>query len=273
MTSIKTKGDSILFCNLSDEDITHFTGFSSCSHFQEFIEQLINFEPNLLQNELVGFVVLGKPASQGLPNCYKLAAADQLVLTLMKIKHNYEDLWIKTLYKLSDFSLKEIFKIWTNSIFKYFQTLNFWDNRVILKDNFTCVICTLNIRFRQGKQIKSQKHLIALDSKSNVCFNSQLYSQDTPNQQILIESGILDKLDPLSDIVSIDKGYNALDLLKSRRIQMTIPKSQKSDSTQPTVYKVKQNRITMDILQLPEEELSKVVMVSNMIFSYIRLTE
>jgi hypothetical protein len=72
--------------------------------------------------------------------------------------------------------------------------------------------------------------------------------------------------------VLIDPSYKAADLLKSRNIQTTLPKNFQNQGK--TTFRVKQNKITCDILDISDkEELEKIVLVSNMLVNYIHLVQ
>lgn len=125
--------------------------------------------------------------------------------------------------------------------------------------------------------VKSLKYMIAIDSesKSNVCFNSTLYPYETPNHTIFTESGILDKFDYATDIIRIDKSYEVGDLLRQMKIKTALPKEQSNQQSKTvTAYKIKQNKITMELIEnFDRDELDKIVIVSNLLFNYIRITE
>lgn len=123
--------------------------------------------------------------------------------------------------------------------------------------------------------VKSLKYMIAIDSESNVCFNSTLYPYETPNHTIFTESGILDKFDSATDIIRIDKSYEVGDLLRQMKIKTALPKEQSNQQSKTvTAYKIKQNKITMELVEnFDRDELDKIVIVSNLLFNYIRITE
>lgn len=95
--------DTILFSHLKDEEVTYFTGFLSRTQLQNFLEEIYNFSITIIEQ------------AQELSN---LLVIDQLIMTLMKIKHNYEDVWLQVLYKLSLDVYLKIFSCWIDSIYR-----------------------------------------------------------------------------------------------------------------------------------------------------------
>lgn len=179
------------------------------------------------------------------------------------------------MYKVSESTIQKVFNAWTNVIHRYFGTLNFWSLRSIEENAFTIIVCALSIKYRSEKAtIESYKYIIALDSKSNVCFSSGLYDPTTTNHDVLIESGLINKLDSSKDIALIDNSYGAAELLKAQNIRTSLPKTAKQ-SQGKTVYRVKQNKITCDIFRgvYDKNQLEKIVLVSNMLVNYIQLVQ
>lgn len=95
--------DTILFSHLKDEEVTYFTGFLSRTQLQNFLEEIYNFSITIIEQ------------AQELSN---LLVIDQLIMTLMKIKHNYEDVWLQVLYKLSHDVYLKIFSCWIDGIYR-----------------------------------------------------------------------------------------------------------------------------------------------------------
>lgn len=71
----------------------------------------------------------------------------------------------------------------------------------------------------------------------------------------------------------IDKSFNIQDLLKERNINTTLPTKLAGSENNKTVYRVKQNRITIEhVRDIDDKEmLEKIVYTSNMLISYTDL--
>ena len=154
---------SIFYGNIDEKSLLYFTG-CSFQKFSYLLDGLINFKPSLS-------IKLGIFPS----------FADQLIMTLSKFKHNYDWIFYRVMYGSSVINIENIFQTVTTLLHDYFKSSDFWLARKSEKGNYTVLFFIL--------PMKLSKFLIALDSKSNVIFCSNLYL-NTTNREIILDTKV-----------------------------------------------------------------------------------
>lgn len=164
-----------------------------------------------------------------------LSIKDQLLMTLMKYKKNYEYTDMAYWYKCNRNLVSQIVHIWTDIMYITFKRIDFWKLKYERSDLYTIMLDCTEIpierptdpsiqqqTFSTYKNTNTFKSLIGNDEAGSIVYVSNLYSGSISDREIVKRCNILDILTP-GDAVLADRGFNISDLLEEKGILLNIP--------------------------------------------------
>lgn len=160
---------------------------------------------------------------------------DQLLITLMKYKKNYEYTDLSIFFRIHRNTISKIVHIWTDILFICFQKVDFWELRYTRDDLYTVMLDCTEIPIEKPKDANMQqvtwsnykntntfKSLIGNDEAGSITFISDLFVGGISDREIVKKSGILDKLQS-GDCVLADRGFVISDLLEEKNVLLNLP--------------------------------------------------
>lgn len=160
---------------------------------------------------------------------------DQLLITLMKYKKNYEYIDLAMYFGIHRNTISRIVHIWTDILFICFHKVDFWEMRYTRDDLYTVMLDCTEIPIEKPKDANMQqvtwsnykntntfKSLIGNDEAGSIIFISELFVGGISDREIVKKSGILDKLQP-GDCVLADRGFVISDLLEEKNVLLNLP--------------------------------------------------
>ncbi|XP_069105937.1 uncharacterized protein [Argopecten irradians] len=148
--------------------------------------------------------------------------------------------WICLLYEelklINVFPSKELVKQTTPSVFKPFKNVRIILDCTEIFIQRSSSLINQNLTFSNYKHHNTLKFLIGITPSGVISFVSEAWGGRISDRQIVIESGLLDLLEP-GDNVMADKGFTIADLLKERLCTLNIPPF-KGKSNQFTIKEV-----------------------------------
>lgn len=207
-----------------------------------FEEPLVSFD-KLKPSELLHFTGLTPKRFEFLYKRAKVLKSsvecclfkDQLLITLMKYKKNYEYTDLSIFFRINRNTISRIVHIWTDILFICFQKVDFWELRYTREDLYTVMLDCTEIPIEKPKNANMQqvtwsnykntntfKSLIGNDEAGSIIFISDLFVGGISDREIVKKSGILDKLQP-GDCVLADRGFVISDLLEEKNVLLNLP--------------------------------------------------
>ncbi|XP_070378855.1 uncharacterized protein [Dermacentor albipictus] len=225
-----------------DNSMQFYTGLSSYKHFQCFLLYLKPGENACnvyLENESTPGDVKGRPR--------KLEPAEELFLTLMKLKTGFFHLHLGHIFGVSASTVSRVFSGWINFMYIQLGKLTLWvprskidrhmppafrelypSTRVII--DATEVKCEVpsSLVLQSGtystyKSANTFKALIGVAPNGLLTFASELFMGSLSDREIVIRSGFLDLNFAPGDTVMADKGFKIKDLLQEKGVGLNLP--------------------------------------------------
>lgn len=166
-----------------------------------------------------------------------LRAIDEYFLVMCRLRQDFAEEHLATLFGISVSTVSRIFITWINFMYLKLGQINIWPSREIIDEtmpadfkinySFTRVIidCTevrcqmpssLHLNgelFNNYKNHTTLKSLVGISPGGAITFISQLYTGSISDREIVIRSGFLDLPFSNGDSVMADKGFTIEDLL------------------------------------------------------------
>ena len=191
-----------------------------------------------------------------------LSLDDQLLLVLVKLKHDFDFIHIGHLFGVSNNAAGLLFTDWINYMYFHGSSVSIWPHRDIFKEtmpvkfkeDFPNVVVTLDgteIKVQKPSSLAAQsqlysdykscttlKGLVGVDPRGSVTFISTLYSGAASDKQMTKECGLLKTIKQLivngyikeGDAVMVDKGFDIKSEIESLGLQLLIPPTAPSES-------------------------------------------
>lgn len=185
----------------------------------------------------------------------KISLQDQLLLTLIKLRLNFEFKHIAHLFKISPQDAGALFKNWINYMFHRFGSVPVWPEREDIisnmpkkfKEDFPSCFLILDgteLKLERPNSLRSQsqcysdyksattlKGLVGIDPRGSFLFISMLFSGSISDKEITTKSGLLDFLQQLMDCgklkqgdgVMVDKGFLIRGEIEKLGLKLLIP--------------------------------------------------
>lgn len=244
-TILTNKIDQFLSYNLlTDKEIKYFSGFNS----QRF-------------DCLYNFLTATNPKLP-IATC---PSKDQLLITLLKYKHNFDYATIGYLFRVPPRTIGNIFGFWTDHIHKNLKSVDFWSLGNKDPDKYRAIIdCTEipvqksenpiyhQLTYSNYKNRPTFKSLVAIDEAGKIIFCSELYGGSTSDRQIVTLSKFAELPEEGTTILA-DRGFEISDILEKRNVALNIPpflrgKKQLSESEVMETRRIANRRIHVERL-------------------------
>lgn len=204
----------ISYSFLSDRQLKHLSGF--------------------YQNEFKLICDFFKTAERHY-NC-ALHMEDEILLTLMKLRHNYYYRSLEMLFDVSNRIVPKIVNFWVNHIYVLLKSVNFWATKCKRSDEEYDIIidCTeipieksndpviQQATYSQYKSTNTFKVLVGCTEYGAVTYVSDVYGGCISDRRIIEESGFLNLLQK-NNYVLADRGFDISDLLENKGVHLNIP--------------------------------------------------
>jgi hypothetical protein len=180
---------------------------------------------------------------------------DQLLLTLVKLRLNFEFKHIANLFQISPQDAGALFRGWINYMYYRFGSVSIWPDREIIqmqmpekfKADFPTTIVILDgteLKVERPSSMRSQsqcysdyksattlKGLVGIDPRGSFTFISMLFSGSISDKEITKQSGLLKLLKQLLDSgklksgdgVMVDKGFLIREEIEELGLKLYIP--------------------------------------------------
>lgn len=184
-----------------------------------------------------------------------ISLEDQLLLTLMKLRLNFEFKHLGNLFKMSPQDTGVVFRTWVNYMFYRFGEVTVWPDRSIIQQNMPTkfrdefpdtfiILDGTELKVQKPSSLRSQsqcysdykssttlKGLVGVDPRGSFTFISTLFSGSISDKEITTESGLLVLLQQLLDCgklkpgdgVMVDKGFLIKDEIEKLGLKLLIP--------------------------------------------------
>lgn len=189
-------------------------------------------------------------------SCWRtIKVEDQLLLTMIKLRLNFDHKHLSNLFLISQQDSSLIFTNWINFMFFKFGSVPIWPHRDVIMEKMPskfkaefkkCMVVLdgTEIKIQRPSSLTSQsqcysdyksattlKGLIGVDPRGSVIFISTLFSGSTSDKEISTKSGLLDHLKTLLDCnmletgdgVMVDKGFNIKDEIEGLGLEFIMP--------------------------------------------------
>lgn len=224
--------------------IKYYTGFS-----KETFLQIFKF---LVPNDDIPLTYLGKGK---LKQIKKVSLKNQLLLTLCKLRNNFDLLDLGHRFSISAQTAGVIFNSWLNYMYLRFGEVSIWPHRDVISEHmpanyrndfpntFAILDCT-ELRIQRPSSLKAQsqtysdykssntlKGLVAIDPRGSVIFSSMLFAGSMSDKEIFLQCGFKDQLEQLieagylvnGDGLMADKGFKIEDCVAEVGLKLNIP--------------------------------------------------
>ncbi|KAJ8299946.1 LOW QUALITY PROTEIN: hypothetical protein KUTeg_021465 [Tegillarca granosa] len=230
-----------------------FKYYSGFSH-----ERFMNIYNFLVKDETLPF----KPSVA--VKCIKsMPVKDQLLLTLMKLRQNFDNIHLANLFLFIHRIV--IFSNWINFMFFHFGSVSIWPHRDVIIQNmpskFKCdfpetmiildgtkmkiqrptALTTQSQMYSDYKSATTVKGLIGVDPRGSVTFISMLFSGAISDKAISSQSGLFDTMRKMIDCgmlkegdgVMVDKGFNIREEIEMLGLRLVIPPNAPCEGQMP----------------------------------------
>lgn len=164
---------------------------------------------------------------------------EQLLLTLLKYRHNWEYRMLSIIFKIRTCTAKTIFIFWTRLLYNRLESIDFWKLRSKNDGEYVAILdCTeiptekpsapdiQQATFSKYKNTNTFKTLVAIDEQGVVIFVSDAYGGCVSDNRIVELSGIVDLLSE-GDYILADKGFEQTDVLSAKGVVLNRPPTKK----------------------------------------------
>lgn len=160
---------------------------------------------------------------------------DFLFITFAIYKHKIPLEMASTMFNTDIKTIKRIFERTTDTLYERLNQFNFWDHRLQKPLRYNAIFNSIEIQVTrsadplirnltesQNMRNKSTfKCLVVTDERDYIIFCSNLYGGCTSGRKIVMDSGILERLEP-EDCILTDKEFIIHDFCSARNIGMEI---------------------------------------------------
>ena len=184
-----------------------------------------------------------------------MGLGEQLLLTLMRLRHNFGVMDLASRFCISQQSVSDIFLVWLDHMYLMLGAISIWPHRDHIIENMpnqfrsefpttlAIIDCTelktqkpssLKLQSQMYSDYKSNttlKGLVACDPMGNIIFVSELFTGSMSDKEITEKSGFYKLLQQLvdagyvkhGDSVMADKGFTISDDLEKIGLRLNIP--------------------------------------------------
>lgn len=180
------------------------------------------------------------------PSSSSMPAADQILMTLMKLRQNFVMAVLARQFHVSDTLVSKTVGLWIDIMGEHCKILVPWLPRDVIKatsppvfrvwfPDTTCVIDCTETVLQKPKNLDSRsecyshyysnntvKYLVATACSGVIIFISEAYGGKCSDRYIVRDSGFLDLL-RCGDEVMGDRGFTIRDWLEERRVNLIMP--------------------------------------------------
>lgn len=212
----------LVVSNLTDDEIKYLTGHSK-NEFNVIFDFVLSEHINVVW------------PYQSLP------LKEQLLMTLMKYRLNYDFIFLGTVFKISHKAVSTVFRHWTHLLYGAFSTVNFWKTRAKAEELYTVILDCTEIAIEKPtlpekqqatwssyKNCNTFKGLVGIDEAGTVIFVSDLFGGAASDDVIVARSSVLDLLAE-GDYILADRGFEATDALAEKGIILNKPPKKKGE--------------------------------------------
>nr|XP_029736119.1 uncharacterized protein LOC115270923 [Aedes albopictus] len=170
---------------------------------------------------------------------YRIPLKEQLLLTLIKYRHNWEYRMLAIIFKIREGTAQEIFIFWTKLLYNRLETIDFWSMRSRNDGEYVVILdCTeipvekpaapdlQQATFSKYKNTNTFKTLVAIDEQGVILFVSNIFGGCVSDNRIVEMSGIVDLLSE-GDFVLADRGFEQIDALSAKGVVLNRPPRKK----------------------------------------------
>lgn len=189
-----------------------------------------------------------------LTESHKYCKREALLLMLFKLRHNLDFKMIEFIFQINRQDVSAIFKEVTEKLYDVLRQINIWDTSYISCKCYRCIFdcteifvirledpSTHQLTFSFYKHRPTFKLLVSCDERGAVNYISELFVGSITDREIVIKSGILDKLKRGESILA-DRGFDISDLVEGKGVILNIPPFLKGKK-QLSHYEVMKTRI------------------------------
>lgn len=232
------------------EVVKYYTGFIDYEHFMYF------------------FSCLGPAAFHLSYQSGILTVADELFLTLMKLRQAKDDEELGYLFDISRYVVANIFRTWVNFMYFQLKELNLWlpkeivsqtmpsdfrrkypSTRVILDATEVPILKPQNLRDQSAtwsnyKNKNTLKCIVGISPHGVVTYVSDSYGGAASDRQIIERSSLISGgMFEFNDSIMADRGIMVQDLFSSQNVHVNTPTTMRGINQLPASTVVKDRRI------------------------------
>jgi hypothetical protein len=206
-----------------------------------------------------------------------LPVEDQFFLTLIKLRLNRGNFELSRMFKISEFTVSNIFLTWINFLYRQWKELDIWPKKSVVQyfmpqdfakkfpstrliiDGTECSIVkpknpiAQQATFSTYKNKNTLKALISATPGGLISHITSAYGGSASDRQLVERSGLQNLCDPRDSIMA-DKGFNVQDIFAPYDIAINLP-----------TFLKKKNRITGSTLRSDRMISSKRVHIERVI--------
>lgn len=261
---------------------TNMANISQIYHINHFSDEAIHIHTGLTCREKFDMVLSTLGDGRFHLSYYyeskpRLCVEDQLLLTLMKLRHHPSNKILACNFNINPKMVSNIFITWINFIYLQWKRIMWWPERELVHffapdgfkksypktrailDGTECPIHkpsnprAQRATFSTYKNRNTAKVVVGITPSGLVSYVSQAYGGSASDRQIVERSDLMQLTDP-GDELMVDKGFNCEDLFISNRVTLNIP----------TFFK-KKNRLNSETVIKDRKIASKRVHVERVI--------
>jgi len=219
-----------------DKDLHYYTGLLNYEHLQMIL--------NILGDSVNNLIYYTKGGMEGKSKRI-LEPEDELFLTLMKLRKNFDYHDLSVRFGISLSSVSNIFITWINLLYCVFKEINIWPMRssVVNYEKFkgnsetpsTVIIdCTefgiekpsnpiaQQVTWSSYKNRNTVKVLVGINESGAVIFISEAYGGSVSDRELFEKCGIIDRLRS-GDVILCDRGFLIQDLVAHIDVKVNMP--------------------------------------------------
>lgn len=198
-------------------------------------------------NQFMFFFHIVGPAVNQLKNkCLVLSPADQLFMTLIKLRQAKEDYKLSLMFEISETSVSKVIITWINFLYYQLKEIDIWPSRQIIDqhmpEDFRCkfgktrvILDATEIPIKKPSHVEGQsmmwssykhkntiKTMITCTPRGAVSFISDSYAGSASDRQIIEKSSLLNNASEMferQDSIMADRGIMVQDIFATFDVQ------------------------------------------------------
>ena len=230
----------------SDSDIRFWTGFYSYCALMSFFNSMLESEAHSLKYWGANNSMTKEEDNDKCGRKRSLAPIDEMFLTLVKLRQGSANIDIAERFKISEVHVSRMFITWVNFMHSVLSGIDIWMTRGkvrrhspqvfkdIYKDVRVIIDCTEIALERPSdfevqaatystyKSCNTLKGLIGISPNGIPTFISDLFEGSISDNQIVFDSGLVDKLEE-GDAIMADRGFTGRESLARHKIRLVTP--------------------------------------------------